>query len=219
MTTSLTDKTLIIFDWDGTLQDTIGLIVESMHIAGESQGLSTTDEAIKGIIGLELMLAIQTLYPQADDNTHQAILQSYADYYIANAHTCTMYDGVVAMLNKLHDQGKTLAVATGKKRVGLIRSFGHSGVEQLFSISRCADETLSKPDPLMLNEIMQETGTTVEQAVFIGDSIYDIRMAKAIEMDSIAVNYGCEKAEVLAKESPTYQVNSVTELAALLDIT
>ena len=76
----LANKTLIIFDWDGTLMDSIGLIVESMHVAGEAHGFTTTDQAVKDIIGLSLMHGIEILYPQATAAQKLAIQQSYADY-------------------------------------------------------------------------------------------------------------------------------------------
>ena len=83
---NLTDKTLVIFDWDGTLMDSIGLIVESMHVAGEAHGFYTNDCAVKGIIGLSLLHGIDILYPSASDEQKLAIQQSYADYYIPNSH-------------------------------------------------------------------------------------------------------------------------------------
>ena len=81
----LAGKKLIIFDWDGTLMDSIGLIVESMHIAGEAHGFRTTDQAVKDIIGLSLMYGIEILYPQASDTQKLAIQQSYAEYYFRTA--------------------------------------------------------------------------------------------------------------------------------------
>ena len=75
----LSDKTLIIFDWDGTLMDSIGLIVDSMHVAGEAHGFKTTDKAVKDIIGLSLMNGIEILYPYADESQTLAIQQTYAE--------------------------------------------------------------------------------------------------------------------------------------------
>lgn len=116
------------------------------------------------------------------------------------------------MIQDLYAQGKTLAIATGKKRKGLERVLPNSGIEAFFTTTKTADETAGKPNPLMLEQILVETGTRIENAVFIGDSIHDIRMANNIGMDSIAVSYGCEKADVLAKEQPTKLVTTINEL-------
>lgn len=209
-------KSLIIFDWDGTLMDSIGLIVESIHHAGKQLGYAVSDTEAKSIIGLSLEAGIDILYPTASVQQRQQITQHYVDYYIAHATNSPLFDGIHPMITGLHSQGKQLAVATGKKRKGLERVYAHSGIQSYFVTSRCADESGSKPDPAMLNEILAETNTAVEAAIFIGDSIHDIKMANAIGMDSIAVNYGCESAAVLAEQSPTYQVDTVAELQALL---
>ena len=212
----LADKTLIIFDWDGTLMDSIGLIVESMHIAGEAHGFRTTDQAVKDIIGLSLMHGIEILYPQASDTQKLAIQQSYAEYYIPNSHRTPFFMPIDDMLLTLKQQDKQLAVATGKKRKGLDRVLEASASRHYFTITRCADESGSKPDPQMLSDILDYTKQSISQAVFIGDSIYDIQMANRLGMTSIAVNYGTASSSELAAEQPTYQVDTPQELVALL---
>ncbi len=212
----LADKTLIIFDWDGTLMDSIGLIIESMHVAGEAHGFTTTDQAVKDIIGLSLMHGIEILYPQASDTQKLAIQQSYADYYIPNSHRTPFFMPIDDMLLTLKQQDKQLAVATGKKRKGLDRVLEASASRHYFTITRCADESGSKPDPQMLRDILDYTNQPISQAVFIGDSIYDIQMANRLGMTSIAVNYGTASSSELAAEQPTYQVDTPQELVALL---
>ena len=212
----LAGKTLIIFDWDGTLMDSIGLIVESMHIAGEAHGFRTTDQAVKDIIGLSLMHGIEILYPQASNTQKLAIQQSYAEYYIPNSHRTPFFAPIENMLLTLKQQDKQLAVATGKKRKGLDRVLEASASHHYFTITRCADESGSKPDPQMLRDILDYTKQPISQAVFIGDSIYDIQMANRLGMTSIAVNYGTASSSELAAEQPTYQVDTPQELVALL---
>lgn len=213
---NLSDKTLIIFDWDGTLMDSIGLIVDSMHVAGEAHGFETTDKAVKDIIGLSLMNGIKILYPQANDTQLLAIQQTYAEYYIANSHSTPLFEPIEHMLRTLQQQSKTLAVATGKKRKGLDRVLDTSDSHDYFAITRCADESGSKPDPQMLTDILDYTQQQVSDAVFIGDSIYDIQMATALGMTSIAVNYGTATSAELAAQNPTYQVDTPQALVDLL---
>ena len=186
----LANKTLIIFDWDGTLMDSIGLIVEAMHIAGAAHGFTTTDKAVQDIIGLSLMNGIDILYPQATDAQKLEIQQSYSDYYIANSQRTPFFAPIENMLETLQQQNRQLAVATGKKRKGLDRVLDASDSHHYFVITRCADEAGSKPDPQMLTDILQYTKQQISDAVFIGDSIYDIQMANSLGMTSIAVNYG-----------------------------
>lgn len=216
ITSGLMDKTLIIFDWDGTLMDSIGLIVESMHVAGEAHGFQTTDEAVKEIIGLSLLTGIDILYPQATGEQKLAIEKSYSDYYIPNSHRTPFFYPIEKMLQTLQQQGKQLAVATGKKRRGLDRVLAASNSEHYFAVTRCADESGSKPHPQMLNDILAHTQQPITNAVFIGDSIYDIQMANTLGMTSIAVNYGTATHTELADEQPSYQVETPEELLRLL---
>jgi len=212
----LSDKTLIIFDWDGTLMDSIGLIVESMHVAGEAHGFETTDKAVKDIIGLSLMNGIEILYPQANDTQLLAIQQTYAEHYIANSHATPLFEPIENMLQTLQQQNKKLAVATGKKRKGLDRVLDASKSHHYFVMTRCADESGSKPNPQMLTDILEYTQQQISDAVFIGDSIYDIQMATALGMTSIAVNYGTATSAELAAQNPTYQVDTPQALVELL---
>ena len=216
VTPSLMDKTLIIFDWDGTLMDSIGLIVEAMHIAGEAHGFQTTDQAVKDIIGLSLPIGIEILYPAADSVQKLAIEKSYSEYYIANSHRTPFFTPIETMLQNLQNAGKQLAVATGKKRRGLDRVLAASNSERYFDVTRCADESGSKPHPQMLSDILAHTQQSIANAVFIGDSIYDIQMANQLGMTSIAVNYGTASGNELASEQPSYQVDTPQELVRLL---
>lgn len=214
--TIMTNKSLIIFDWDGTLMDSIGLIVESMQVAAHSQGLTISSSAVKSIIGLSLMRGIEILFPAASNPQRQAIQDRYAEHYIANSAKTPFFTGIEEMLAVLKASGKQLAVATGKKRVGLERVLNASNSHRYFVSSRCADESGSKPDPQMLLDILAETNCSVEDAVFIGDSTHDIEMATALGMCSVAVNYGAAAAHELATYKPTYQVDSPHALIELL---
>ncbi|MBW4015848.1 HAD-IIIA family hydrolase [Moraxella osloensis] len=208
---NMKNKSLIIFDWDGTLMDSVGLIVAAMRYAAEKHGLTVTDDATKSIIGIALVDAFPMLFPN-DSDKYDELLATYSEYYVKHCDNDKLFEGIKELIQDLHAQGKTLAIATGKKRKGLQRVLPNSGIQAFFTVTKTADETAGKPNPLMLEQILVETGTRIEDAVFIGDSIHDIRMANAIQMDSIAVSYGCEKADVLAKEHPTRLVATINEL-------
>ncbi|BFN00110.1 HAD-IA family hydrolase [Moraxella sp. K02] len=208
---NMKNKSLIIFDWDGTLMDSVGLIVDAMRHAAQANGLTVTDDATKSIIGIALVDAFPMLFPN-DSDKYDDLLATYSEYYVKHCDNDKLFDGIKELIQDLHAQGKTLSIATGKKRKGLKRVLPNSGIQAFFTLTKTADETAGKPNPLMLEQILKETGKTVNDAVFVGDSIHDIRMANAIQMDSIAVSYGCEKADVLAKEHPTKLVATINEL-------
>ncbi len=164
------DYKLLIFDWDGTLANSIGRIVEAMHVASDRSGFARCDDfAVKGIIGLGLPEAIRSLYPEIDDDDLVVFRQHYADHYIAlEAEPSPLFEGVVHTLETLKGEGYRLAVATGKARRGLDRVLRAHGWDDYFDITRAADETASKPHPLMLEQILAHCGVRPAQALMVG---------------------------------------------------
>ncbi|ROO37324.1 MULTISPECIES: HAD-IA family hydrolase [unclassified Pseudomonas] len=209
---------LLIFDWDGTLADSIGRIVESMHAASDRTGFARRDDlAVKGIIGLGLPEAIRSLYPEIGDQELVVFRQHYADHYIAlEAEPSPLFDGVLDTLQAFRAEGYHLAVATGKARRGLDRVLKAHGWEGYFDVTRAADETASKPHPLMLEQILAHCEVRAEQALMVGDSSFDLQMARNAGMGSVAVSYGAQTIEALRAFEPRLTIDRFTELHAWL---
>ncbi len=207
------DIELIVFDWDGTLMDSASLIVECMQSAIGDLGLpSRSDARIADIIGLGLKEAVAALYPECDAQDHALLIGRYREYWLARQHECALFPGVRETLELLHDEGFLLAVATGKSRAGLERSLQSTGLERLFSSTRCADETASKPDPRMLLEILDELSVPACAAVLVGDTEYDLEMANRAGVPGVGVAYGVHGWERLAKHRPRAILERITIL-------
>jgi phosphoglycolate phosphatase len=212
------DYELLIFDWDGTLSDSIGRIVEAMRTAAGLAGRPVRDElAIKGIIGLGLPEAIRTLYPDITANDLIDFRQHYADSYMAmDVEPSRLFDGVRESLEAFRAEGYRMAVATGKARRGLDRVLKAHGWLEYFDATRAADETASKPDPLMLNEIMEHCGVQPEKALMVGDASFDLQMARNAGMDAVAVGYGAQALDSLLQFEPRLAINHFSELRTWL---
>lgn len=206
---------LVIFDWDGTLYDSVGQIVDSLLWAAEQHQIKLAPEAAKNIIGLGLPEAMQTLFPH-HQALHPQIQAAYGQHYVAHSHTQGWFDGVDHLLAELCAQNIQAAVATGKNRPGLDRVLTHTNSHARFITTRCAGETKSKPHPLMLEEILQVTGMAVEEAIMIGDTTYDLEMAARIGMPRIGVTYGAHSIDELKSFNPVAIAHSVSELHELL---
>ncbi|MDV2469676.1 HAD-IA family hydrolase [Acinetobacter chinensis] len=202
---------LIIFDWDGTLFDSVGQIVASLKFAAQQFEQPLTDEAAKSIIGLGLPEVAQVLFPTVPE-LHADILKTYGDHYVANSTGDQWFAGVSEMLHDLKSQDIQLAVATGKSRKGLDRVLGQTNSRDLFTVTRAASETRSKPDPLMLAEILQHTGIQADRAIMVGDTSYDLEMAKNIAMPRVGVSYGVHSIEVLQSFNPLSIAHDVEAL-------
>ncbi|RSC26810.1 HAD family hydrolase [Pseudomonas parafulva] len=205
---------LLIFDWDGTLADSIGRIVEAMNAAAERAGEApSADAAVKGIIGLALSEAISVLYPHLDARQLEIFRQHYADIYTAlDQQPSPLFEGVVESLEAFRSEGYRLAVATGKARRGLDRVLKANGWEGYFDITRAADETRGKPHPLMLEEILAHCRVEPDRALMVGDSAFDLQMASNAGMHSVAVGYGAMSLQALSEFGPQVCVEHFSQL-------
>lgn len=210
---------LLIFDWDGTLADSIGRIVEAMNLSADGEGYPRRDAVdVKGIIGLSLSEAISVLYPALDAEQVMAFRARYADVYKAlDAQPSPLFAAVRESLQAFREQGYLLAVATGKARRGLDRVLQSNGWSEFFDITRAADETQGKPHPLMLEEILAHCQVSADQALMIGDSAFDLQMAHNAGMDCVAVGYGALPLTALVEFDPTVTIEHFAELGQWLN--
>jgi phosphoglycolate phosphatase len=208
-------KLLFIFDWDGTLSDSTAKITKAMQLAAQDMGwVPLGDHLIHDIIGLGLPEAIHRLYPDVDLSGRQLLRDAYAVRFLAldEARPSDFFPGVIKTLESLKADGHMLAIATGKSRKGLDRIFDVLGVADFFHATRCADETASKPDPLMLEELLCEFDVASDDAVMIGDTEYDMEMARRIGMPRIAVSYGAHHVERLHGYRPEMCLDQFDQL-------
>ncbi len=206
---------LIIFDWDGTIIDSQAHIVSCMQNAIADQQLPVPETwAIRHIIGLSLPRAIETLFPDLDGIKVEQVADSYRQHFFADSEQASeLFRGAAEVIQDLHAQGYYLAVATGKGRSGLDIALQKTGLQPYFHITRCADETRSKPDPLMLDEILTDLDLDSSRAVMVGDTCYDMDMAHNIKMDSIAVTYGMHDQQLLENSHPTHFIDSIEQIS------
>ncbi len=209
---------LLIFDWDGTIIDSEASIIRSMQAAARDLSIGEPADAdVRNIIGLGLPEAIRMLFPDGDDVFVRALRERYVDHFLSQDPTeSSLFPGVRETLHSLHQLGFRLAVATGKSRRGLNRVLEDTQLGHLFEITKCADETASKPDPMMLEEILWITDLPSERAVMIGDTEYDLEMGHRAKMDTVAVSYGAHALERLSRWNPVREVHEFHEIKTWL---
>jgi phosphoglycolate phosphatase len=209
---------LLVFDWDGTLMDSEAHIVTSMQRALlDAQLPEMAREKIRDIIGLGLREAIHRLLPDVSDELHLTLVDRYRYHFFADD-PCEPFAGAESVLQQLNEQGYLMAVATGKGRRGLDRVLQSTGFGEYFVETRCADETCSKPDPQMLQEIMTVMGVDPKQTLMIGDTEYDLEMANAARTAGLGVDYGVHSRERLLSCGPLGCLSSISELPDWLEI-
>ncbi len=209
---------LVIFDWDGTLMDSVDRIVVSMQTAAKVVGLAIPSaHDAKQIIGLSIPEALTTLFAGITDEQIETMRLQYKYEYLEGSSTPTpLFDNAINLLSLLKESGKFLAVATGKGREGLNRVLQISDTNHYFHTTRCAGEMASKPDPEMLNSILDELAIAPHEALMIGDTSHDLKMAQNAGIDSIGVTYGVHDKQVLEQYKPKAVVDSLSELQQVL---
>jgi phosphoglycolate phosphatase len=209
---------LYIFDWDGTLVDSVGRIVSSLKLAAADLSLEIlSDDQYKEIIGLGLTKAVNHLYPAAGSTLQLAMRDAYSKHFIAaDTAPCAFFEGVIETLDAIRSEGHQLAVATGKSRRGLDRVLAQLAWQAYFHATRCADETASKPHPLMLHELLNELGVSSDHAVMVGDTDYDLNMAARAGIRSVGVSYGAHGLERLQAAAPNVIIDRFSDLRHVL---
>ena len=208
---------LIVFDWDGTLSDSTALIVRCIQSACLDIGVPVpSDERAAYVIGLGLHDALQHAVPGLAPERYPELGQRYRHHYTARQNELVLFPGTLEMLHALRDRQHLLAVATGKNRRGLDDALAHSQIRGLFDATRTADETASKPNPLMLQELMAEFGTPPERTLMIGDTTHDLMLAVNAGAPRVAVSYGAHQREAFAPHAPLFIAHSTAELHAWL---
>ncbi|MBW4966800.1 MULTISPECIES: HAD-IA family hydrolase [unclassified Pseudoalteromonas] len=207
---------LIIFDWDGTIMDSIGKIVNCIKYSAESLSIAPpSDIAIKNIIGLSLEKAMAVLFPN-HPTKQTALINAYKAHYKVDSTATPVFDDVANVLNALKQNGAVLAIATGKGRDGLERLLDQSQLRHFFSATRTSDDAQSKPSPDMLYQLLAELGVSGNEALMIGDTQIDLKMAQAANIDSIGVTMGVHNAQQLSEFNPIATVDSYQQLQQVL---
>ena len=191
---------LAIWDVDGTLVDSRASIQEAMTHAFEAARLPPPPyDATRRIVGLSLSPALAALAPELDagalDGLADAYRQAWLDMHDAPGFSEPLYPGAQACLERLARDGWRLSMATGKSRRGVERALGMHGWSDLFLSTHCADDGPGKPDPAMVLAALDAAGARPSAAVMIGDTAFDMAMARAAGVRAVGVSWGFHTAE------------------------
>nr|WP_297349323.1 HAD-IA family hydrolase [uncultured Glaciecola sp.] len=199
----------IIFDWDGTVMDSAAKIVSCMQKAAQlGQVDIPTAAQVEHIIGISLHPAIKQLFSINDTKADEIVAHYKSEFLAQDQTACPLFSKATETLVYLKKSAR-LAVATGKARRGLERAWAKTDTKRFFELSRCADEAESKPSSDMLLQIIKEWNIEPEQALMVGDTIYDMQMAENIGMPRVGVSYGVHDKVELLKHKPLSIIDSL----------
>lgn len=211
---------VLVFDLDGTLVDSAPQIVAAMCAGYAAAGREAPDPAaIRAIIGLSLPLAVERLSPGIDTGERDRIVAAYRAAFAADSVAPPLYPGAAAALRALSTRRALhLAIATGKARRGLVKVLGRHALLHAFRSLHCGDEHPSKPDPAMLRAALAAAGARPEQAAMVGDSVYDMQMARAAGVRAVGVSWGYHTPAALVAAGAEVTVDALPQLLHVLDL-
>ncbi len=207
-------STAIIFDLDGTLADSTECVVQSAQNVGHEANLrAVTDDAIRQRIGEPLGPMLAALFG-VEGEALQHLVKRYSEEYVRLTATLERpFDGCVEMLAALRADGRKLAVATGKSQSGAESATRRMGIASYFdSIHGIIPGTPGKPNPAVLERAMAALGATASASIMIGDTTFDMDLARAIGVDTVAVTWGVHDEAVLRERGPRAVVHTMEEL-------
>jgi phosphoglycolate phosphatase len=213
---------LAVFDCDGTLVDSQANIIRAMHHSFGRLGLAEPDpHAVRRVVGLSLVEAMQALLPDAEAELHVRLAEDYKDaFQRLRADKLLdpepLFDGIAELLEALDRDGWLLAVATGKSDRGLKLVMEHHGLLDRFVSLQTADRHPSKPHPSMLLQCLSDAGVTADQAFIIGDTVFDISMGVNAGVRAIGVDWGYHEADELLAAGAAAVARDAVDLRALL---
>ncbi|MFM7347914.1 MAG: HAD-IA family hydrolase [Erythrobacter sp.] len=212
---------LAVFDCDGTLVDGQADVCWAMERAFTRAGLAApAPHAVRRIVGLSLPAAVRALAPQLTEAQNRDVTEFYRSSFRARREEGLLdeplYEGIAALLAGLHADGWSLAVATGKSDRGLAACLAAHGIRDLFVSLQTADRHPSKPHPAMLEAALFEAGAQREEAVMIGDTSFDMLMARSIGVAAIGVGWGYHGANELLANGAAKVVEDAEALGTAL---
>ncbi|MET3827655.1 MULTISPECIES: HAD-IA family hydrolase [Sphingomonas] len=214
---------LALFDCDGTLVDSQDNICRSVEEAFTGANLIAPDRgAIRRIVGLSLVEAMERLLPEGDSALHRTLADDYKAAFFKMRTSGAMsaeplYDGILDVLDHLAADGWKLGVATGKSDRGLAHILAHHGIAAHFITLQTADRHPSKPHPSMIETAMADAGAVPETTVMIGDTSYDMLMARAAGTRALGVAWGYHPADELTEAGAHAIAETVAALPRLME--
>ena len=218
MESSASQYRLLVFDWDGTLMDSIATIVACTGVALQDAGFPETSEStIRRAVGMGLRDTAARFFPNGTEAQYLTMIERYRNHWLETfKDQPLLFAGVAPALTELAALGHSLAVATAKGRRGLERELASTGLLSVVDGSRTADECPAKPHPGMLHELMAEFGVSAAQTLMIGDTTYDLEMATNAGVGALGVLSGSHSEDELRQSRSLALLPSAAEVPAWL---
>ncbi|MCC5792455.1 MAG: HAD-IA family hydrolase [Legionellaceae bacterium] len=208
---------LVVFDWEGTLGDTLGIILKIVGNVAEQAGLEKPEpERALAFAGYGLATALRKLYPDLTNETYDHLINDVQIALLRRQEDIALFPGAIELVETLQQRGIDLAIATNKSERALQRALEQTGLKPYFPVTRAAGQAAAKPDPEMLEQIMAVYGKSAEDCLMIGDSTSDILMAQQLQVDGIGVDFYHQQAEAMLAQGALAVFDNYQQVAEFI---
>jgi phosphoglycolate phosphatase len=205
---------LIDFDWEGTIADTLGVILQTVVSEAQSLGFGTIDPYLaRKYVDLGLIQALRKTFPHLTSQQHEQLHQAVQHTMLTRPTEVCLIPGARDFIDKLQHEKVNLAIATNKGHNSLHRALLASGLDEFFKVTRSAGQVPPKPCPQMLEEIMEQFGIDASLTLMIGDSVTDMEMARSANVTAIGVDF-YHQQEIALKDAGAIAVFSDYKMLA-----
>lgn len=181
---------LIVFDWEGTIADTLGLILHTVTTEANALGFGDVDPLkARKYVDIGLVQALKKLFPHLSDAQQEQLVQAVHHAMVSRPAEVCLIPGAREFIQKVRSANIDIAIATNKGQQSLLRALHVTGLDDVFKVTRSAGTVPAKPCPQMLQEIMDEFAAAPSSTLMIGDSVTDIEMARSIDVAAIGVDF------------------------------
>ena len=212
---------LALFDYDGTIVDSAGMIVQGAIEAFRMCGLPDPDpQKVRENIGRPLAVALDVYMPVGYTVTPEQISEAYRSWYAEQGRLGLqnepLYPGMVELIHELKSNDWLIGIATNKSRIGLTNGLAKHNLSNIFDITLSTDENIAKPNPAMALRAMKELGVEEKYSVIIGDTINDIGLGVNSGITSIGVTWGYNNRKLLMSAGANHLVDNAQDLSKLM---
>ena len=213
---------LALFDYDGTIVDSAGMIVQGAIEAFRMCGLPDPDpQKVRENIGRPLAVALDVYMPVGYTVTPEQISEAYRSWYAEQGRLGLqnepLYPGMVEVIHELKSNDWLIGIATNKSRIGLTNGLAKHNLSNIFDITLSTDENIAKPNPAMALRAMKELGVEEKYSVIIGDTINDISLGVNSGITSIGVTWGYNNRKLLMSAGANHLVDNAEDLSKLMN--
>ena len=210
---------LVVFDWEGTLGDTLGHVLSTLAIEARRLQFGELDlHLTRRYVMLGLVKAIKKLFPDLTLYQQEQLLQSVQRVLYTTSSDEYLFPGAKLIVQQMQHAGLDLAIATNRGAQSLKRALQESGLHEFFNVTRSAGPVPPKPCPQMLEEIMAVFNIPASETLMIGDSLTDIEMAMQAGVDAIGVDFYHQQVPELLTAGALAVFDDYTKLAHYLEL-